>query len=177
MANMNGALEAPATKEPDFQAQADEYAHRSIESLRDMLDALEHAERCDKPGCKHGSETCTVKLADGRRVKQMKHDNPEAWHDPERARQAIQEDPLSIEVRSGWHTPGDEDGNKPAEYNILLGTGGPAARIIGELDEHGQPETATFEFQDWFKPWTAARVSQDEEAVMLKYAQQFYFEA
>src|SRR3990167_4675473 len=68
------------------------------------------------------------------------------------ARQRIQEDPFAIGVRSDWHIPGDMD-NKPTEYKILLCTGGPAVRIIGTLDEYGQPETAEIEYQDWFTPW------------------------
>jgi hypothetical protein len=89
--------------------------------------------------------------------------------------QCIQEDPLSIEVRSDWHSIGDTDGNKPTEYNILLTTGGPAARIIGELNQYLEPETARFEFQDWFKPWTEANVTEEQKAIMLEYAQHFYF--
>ena len=87
----------------------------------------------------------------------------------------IQEDPLSVEVRSDWHTPGDTDANKPTEYNILLGTGGPAARIVGELSEYGEPVTAKFEYQDWFKPWTEADVTAAETETMLEYARHFYF--
>lgn len=86
----------------------------------------------------------------------------------------IQEDPLSIEVRSDWHSIGDSD-NKPTEYNILLTTGGPAARIIGELDEYQQPKTARFEYQDWFRPWTEVRTTEEQDAIMLEYANHFYF--
>jgi hypothetical protein len=55
------------------------------------------------------------------------------------ARERIEEDPLSVEVRSDWTTPGEE--MTPAEFCILLGTGGPATRIVGELDEHGEPSS------------------------------------
>lgn len=76
----------------------------------------------------------------------------------EEAEQAIQEDALSVQVRSGWYQPGcaaDDIMRKPCEYEILLCTGGPAARIIGQVSDHGEPETATIEVQDWFQPWTA----------------------
>ena len=92
----------------------------------------------------------------------------------EAARRHIEEGPLSVEVRSGWHTPGD-DNAEDEEYCILLGTGGPAARIVGDLDR-GQPSSAHFEYQDWFKPWTQANLTGDEESALLEYAQQFYFE-
>lgn len=82
---------------------------------------------------------------------------------------------LDVEVRGDWHQPGSEEDSKPTEYFILLGTGGPASRIRGELSEYQQPETAVFEYQDWFKPWTAAWVSAEDEKTLLEYAQQFYF--
>ena len=89
----------------------------------------------------------------------------------------VQQDPLSVEVRSGWYgvMGGSSSGQKPAEYCILLGTGGPASRIIGDLDEYGQAENARFEYQDWGKPWTEARVTAEQEKTMLEYAGHFYF--
>lgn len=56
--------------------------------------------------------------------------------DEDEARQRIQEDPLSVEVRKDWYTPGDEP-EKPSEFCILLCTGGPAVRLLGDLNEHG----------------------------------------
>lgn len=85
---------------------------------------------------------------------------------------AIQEDALSVEVRTSWHSPGDTEGSKP-EYTILLSTGGPATRIIGELDQYGEPKTARLEAQDWFMPWTEYRDS--DESVLLEYARVFYY--
>lgn len=191
------------SKEEDFQNAADAYAKLSIENIRDMVEALEHAESCEEEGCLIGQETrrvrikCNVCGGSGKQgvapaflagedcltckgtgkigTRQQIHDEPEAWHDRDRAQQRITEDALSLEVRSDWHVPGDPDGAMPGEYNILLGTGGPAARIVGDLDEHCQPTSARFEYQDWFKPWTKAWVTGEDEAVMLKYAQQFYF--
>ena len=90
----------------------------------------------------------------------------------EAAETAIHEDPLSVEVRSGWHVPGLTD-NTPEEYNLLLGTGGPATRIIGRLTDDGEPDTARLEVQDWFKPWT--EYTGADEQILLIYAQQFYF--
>lgn len=89
------------------------------------------------------------------------------------AQQTIQEDALSVEVRSGWHTPG----NKPQieEFTILLCTGGPAVRIIGELNEHMEPEKPRIQHQDWGTPWTDLPTTDDDEAALLAYCQQFYF--
>jgi hypothetical protein len=88
----------------------------------------------------------------------------------EDAEQRIQDDPLSIEVRSGWTSLGEP--LEAEEFNILLATGGPAVRIVGELDQ-GEPSRAWLEVQDWFTPWTEyVGAPQD---VLLAYARQFYF--
>ena len=90
----------------------------------------------------------------------------------EDARERIMEDPLSVEVRSDWHAPGAED-NGPAEFCILLGTGGPATRIRGELDQYAQPRRAWLEVQDWGKPWT--QYHDIEQSTLLAYCECFYF--
>lgn len=61
---------------------------------------------------------------------------------------------LSVEVRSFWYTPGDDQQHKPGEYRILLTWGGPALQLVGELTEHGEPETAKLQHQDWGTGWT-----------------------
>jgi len=66
----------------------------------------------------------------------------------EEARESI----LSLEVRSGWHSPGQCDG--PEEFCLLLSTGGPALRLIGDLTQHGIPHRCRLEHQNWFTPWT-----------------------
>lgn len=93
------------------------------------------------------------------------------WQDREDVEQAIQEDPLSVQVRSGWASPGDA--LNPEEFEILLCTGGPAVRIRGELDEYAQPCRAWMEYQDWGTPWTQFHgASQD---ILLAYAGQFFY--
>jgi hypothetical protein len=93
--------------------------------------------------------------------------------DEDDARRRIEEDALSVEVRSDWHTPGGDADE--AEYQILLCTGGPACRIIGELDESSEPCKARIEHQDWFKPWTDYPLNSDEEVAVLAYCRCFYF--
>ncbi len=85
-----------------------------------------------------------------------------------------------MEVRSGWYAAGMPDLDAfPAEYTILLCTGGPAVRIIGELDQYGEPETARLEHQDWGTPWTEYYADHmprdDQETALLTYARQFYY--
>lgn len=89
------------------------------------------------------------------------------------ALERVLEDPLSLEVRSNWHTPGDEGGAKPGEFCLLLAMGGPAVRIIGGLDEHCEPYRARLEVQDWFTPW--AEYYQADSDVLLAYARCFYY--
>ena len=91
----------------------------------------------------------------------------------EDAEQRIQEDPLSVEVRSDWHGPGEN--GEDTEFTILLCTGGPAVRIIGELDG-GEPCRAWLEHQDWGTPWQQHYISGAQET-LLTYCRQFYFGA
>jgi hypothetical protein len=92
--------------------------------------------------------------------------------DADAVRERIQESPLSVEVRSGWCA--SKADMAPEEFQILLSTGGPALRIMGELDEHGQPSRAWLEYQDWGTPWTHHYVEGLADA-LLTFAQQFYF--
>ena len=85
---------------------------------------------------------------------------------------AILEDPLSVQVRSGWHNAGWISSEE--EYQILLRTSKPC-RIIGNLNKYKVPETVEFQHQDWFTPWIEYPISKDEEEILLQYAQCFYF--
>lgn len=188
---------AKASKgEPEFQ----EVANRCVVGIRGELDALAHAQECDGKcqtcggvgdlggevngspehcpdctdgTCKRGTETEQRKGSDGKVYTVCLYDYPEAWHNEDAARSQIDQGPLSVQVRTGWYTPGEQ--GEPKEYCILLGTGGPASRIVGNLGMGNVPESARFQYQDWFKPWTDAQLTQEEEATLLEYAQHFYF--
>jgi len=84
------------------------------------------------------------------------------------------EDPLSVEVRSDWHSPGADD-DECGEYNILLCTGGPAVRIVGDLNKWKEPESARLEYQDWFTPWENYYLNGNDEEKLVAYARCFYF--
>ena len=91
-------------------------------------------------------------------VKNLKTENEE---EREKAIQTIQEDALEV--------------GKLNQYFILLCTGGPACRIIGNLDEYGQLETAKIQYQDRGTPWTDYPNVASMEDTLLEYANQFYF--
>jgi hypothetical protein len=123
--------------------RAKDQARAQLDSIREMVTALKDAEEANDDEAR------------------------------EEAEQTIQEDPLSVQVRSGWHNPGEKAENE--EFEILLCTGGPAVRIIGELDEHNEPERAKIEFQDWFTSWMDYPLDSEEEEDVLTYCRSFYF--
>lgn len=93
--------------------------------------------------------------------------------DNENAQETIQQDPLSVEVREPWHAPGESP--KPDEFCILLCTGGPAVRIVGDLDEDGQPYRPRLQHQDWGTPWTEYFPDELGREALLDYCRCFYF--
>lgn len=153
-----------ATQTEDKWQNAREQAQAQFESIREMVAALEAAQDEAKNNDSDATEL-------------------------EEAQQHIQEDALSVEVRSGWYMPGSfiaAEACAPAEYRILLCTGSPAVQIMGSLNAHGEPETACLQMQDWFLPWTEYRptvtdcegdkhTNANAEEILLAYARQFYF--
>ena len=86
--------------------------------------------------------------------------------------QEINEMPLSVEVRGGWHAPGDDDGVE--EFRLLLSWGGPACQVVGKLSAHGEPENVEIQYQDWGTPWTRLTEGVDYSA-LNEFAACFYF--
>jgi hypothetical protein len=88
--------------------------------------------------------------------------------------EAWQERPLSLMIRDGWRAPGASSPGVE-EYEILLTTGGPGLRIVGEVED-GEPSSARLEWQDWGISWTQLDEPDSESAeALLHFAQQFYF--
>ena len=100
-------------------------------------------------------------------------DNATTDEERETAEETINNDPLSLQTRSGWISPGEK--MEAEEFNILLCTGGPACRIIGELNEHKEPESPRLQYQDWFTQWEVFYLDSEEEAILLSYCNKFYF--
>lgn len=75
----------------------------------------------------------------------------------------LQQQPLCIEKLITDHR------NEEIQWEILLGTGGPARRVLVTTTLNGIVEKATYQFQDWFEPWTDAE-NQDQE-IVRRYAE------
>lgn len=95
--------------------------------------------------------------------------------------QIVHEDALSVEVRSGWQNPSAPDWQNPdgsltpAEYRIVLCTGGPHVELRGEIDRYHEPATARIYAQGWFEGKSQAPTSAREHEALLWYANNFYF--
>ena len=65
------------------------------------------------------------------------------YESEDEARDAIYGTPLCIEVRSDWHSVG-EDAGEPGEFRITLCTGGPHVELTGDIGG-----TVRVVFRDW----------------------------
>jgi hypothetical protein len=79
--------------------------------------------------------------------------------------------PLSVLVRSDWHHVGSESTH--SEFEILLSTGGPAVRVLGDLDSYLEPYRPGLQFSDWGVDWTDHPESNCD--ALLWFAGLFYF--
>lgn len=98
----------------------------------------------------------------------------ETFTDATELANSVQECALSVEVRGGWHAAGEED-TPPYEFKVLVTTGGPAFRVIGDLDQHNQPTNVRAEHQDWGTPWTEVDLTNDEQEAVDWFASLFYY--
>jgi hypothetical protein len=159
------------TETRDKLASAREQAQGQLQGIREMVERVTHCQDCTGEDCERLPRTILDGLGYGFDNREPTADEIDAYHDEDKARQAIQEDALSVEVRSGWH--GQGEAGEDEEYTILLCTGGPAVRIIGNLGEYDEPATARLECQDWFAPWTDEPLTRHEEGALIDYAREF----
>lgn len=147
--------------------RAEEQAAAQYSSIVDMLAAVE----CDYDRLEELRDTDPEDLTDEDREELAELEAAAGdCTDEDDARQRISEDPLSVEVRSDWASPGEE--LTAGEFQILLCTGGPAVRIVGELDR-GEPCRAWLEYQDWGTPWTQYFGASSD--TLCQYASHFFF--
>lgn len=168
---------APAYANIVEMVTALECDYARLEELKDERDGFEFDPDAnsapDGPGYKNDAEAWAGENPEEAEELKQLEEAAGGCEDQDQARQRIEEDALSVEVRSGWHSPGDADGIRPSEFNILLSTGGPAVRIRGELNDICEPSRAWLEVQDWGKPWT--QYFPADEDVLLAYASCFCF--
>jgi hypothetical protein len=112
-------------------------------------------------------------LIDGRVDEEVEIDG-DTFKDATELTDWLQEGALSVEIRDGWYTSGDKSGG-PEEFKILVSTGGPAFRIIGELDQYNQPSNVRAEHQDWGTPWIEVELSNEEQEAVDWFAGLFYY--
>ena len=153
--------------------RAEQQAKAQLDTIKAMVKRLEHCQDCTGDDC----ELTDAEVYEGINLYWKEGDEADEdqriqYHDEDEARQAISEDPLSVQVRSGWANSLEEF--EAEEYEILLCTGGPACRIIGELDR-SEPDSARLQYQDWFTPWTEYITTGEDHEALLTYARQFYF--
>jgi hypothetical protein len=169
---------------------AESQAKAQLESIKEMIAAMSKDESADLYASNLSREKCIELLASididsdddestedlreavAENIKDDSLEPDDFEFDEETARETIQEDALEIQVRSDWHSLGEE--STPSEYYILLCTGGPAVRIIGELDRN-EPSSARLQYQDWGTSWTEYITTGSDHDALMTYAQQFYF--
>lgn len=133
----------------DDLERAKEQAKMQIEGICEMMATLEIARR------------------DG----EVKYEDE--LYGEDKMRELIEQDALSVEVRSDWHSPGEVD--DISEFCILLCTGGPAVRIIGDLGQYNSPENALVQYQDWFTCWKDYYITNKQSNAILAYCQLYWF--
>ena len=81
--------------------------------------------------------------------------------------------PASVRIRSGWENYASKF--RPDQFWLELSGGGPATRIIGELDNHAEVYSVQAQHQDWFEPWTDLVLDEQEEKAVKWFASLFYY--
>ena len=145
-----------------------EVGNCAMDSIRCMVAAL----NCDYERLEELRDTEDRDADQAAELLQLTEDAGDCT-DHEDAQNRIMEDPLSLEFRSGWET--DKTALEAREFCLLLTTGGPAVRIIGEI-ENGSPSNPQLQVQDWGTPWTDHLVNSADEATLQTYCEQFCFE-
>lgn len=88
------------------------------------------------------------------------------FEDQEAAQQACYYNALSVELRSGWYTPGSES-TEPEEARILLCTGGPHVELQYQL----APARVRVLYQDWGTGPTEYFPDSGDRATLLQYCE------
>lgn len=139
-----------------------------LEELREEREGWEEDEDLPEPRAKHWAIAYPDEAEELAELEAAAGD----CEDREDAEQRIQEDPLSIELSGTWSAGTTPEADRAI---ILLGTGGPAVRIVCELNSSMEPCRAWIEAQDWGTSWTEYRGNAISHDDLLTYCSQFYF--
>ena len=95
----------------------------------------------------------------------------------EQIKESIVNSALSVEFRSGWYSPLYDRTRiiEPEEFKILLTWGGPALRVIGELNQYKEPENIKMQYQDWGTCWTDFQITENQKEALNWFCNCFYF--
>lgn len=98
--------------------------------------------------------------------------------DSDEAREQIMDDPLEITYRTGWLNHGEVcdgiDKGNIEECCILLCTGGPAVRILCDVDHRGTLRRPIVQYQDWGTPWTELlSITSEQHSALETYISNF----
>ena len=115
--------------------------------------------------------TIETMVEDFKKDQQLQESND--YNQQDELRESILNNALSVEFRSGGYSS-PEDEKKAEEFRILLAWGGPALRIIGELDDYG-PVNPKLQFQDWGTLWTDFEITEDQQKALNWFCNCFYF--
>ena len=97
----------------------------------------------------------------------------EDYEKQEEIKENILNSALSVEFRSGWTSNPNE--LEIEEFKILLTWGGPALRVIGELNQYKEPENIKMQFQDWGTCWTDFEITENQQEALNWFCNCFYF--
>ena len=97
----------------------------------------------------------------------------EDYEKQEKIKESILNSALSVEFRSGWTSNPNE--LEIEEFKILLTWGGPALRVIGDLNQYKEPENVKMQFQDWGTFWTDFEITENQQEALNWFCNCFYF--
>lgn len=171
-------LKERAEEYVDDQVTAGEITEEEADELTDQIKEWK-ADRSGEFGQYLGnyfwfvSRTADALTEDERAELRQLEDDADGCVSLDHARQMIEEDALSIEVRSGWVDFGQWQDSTPEQFQIAITLGGPTIYLRGELDADNMPDRAWLEVSDGggLRSWHRGDMD-----VLLEYARVFPFE-
>ena len=117
--------------------------------------------------------TIETMVEDFKKDQQLQESND--YNQQDELRESVLNSALSIQFRSGWYSSLYDRVRigQPAEFKILLSWGGPALRVIGELNDYG-PVNPKLQYQDWGTSWTDYEITEDQEEALNWFCNCFY---